>query len=142
MTILEALNAIPATSELKQRKLPFGKSKALFQLRKALENMREFYIEEERKLIQLHASKTEDGQPDVRGESIQFDTIEEKTAFLTGTSPSGTRTGSNRGLTTHGLPYGNPASRRLYWDSLRRRVLTWFTIFTTPFRFFRPRPGP
>lgn len=83
MTTLEALNAIPATSELKQRKLPFGKSKALFQLRKALENMREFYIEEERKLIQLHASKTEDGQPDVRGESIQFDTIEEKTAFLT-----------------------------------------------------------
>lgn len=83
MTILEALNAIPATSELKQLKLPLKKSKALFQLRKALENTREFYVEEEKKLIDTYAAKTEDGQPDVRGESIQFGSIEDKTAFLT-----------------------------------------------------------
>ena len=82
MTILEALNAIPATSELKQRKLPFGKSKALFQLRKALENTREFYVEEEKKLIDAYAAKTADGQPDVKGESIQFGSMEDKVAFL------------------------------------------------------------
>ena len=82
MTILEALNAIPALNELRKYKLPFAKAAGIFRLCKSLDSVREFYAEEEKKLLEQYAAKDENGNPKLLDNGqVLFDCYTDRDAY-------------------------------------------------------------
>lgn len=82
MTVLEALNAIPALKELRKYKLPFAKAAGVFRLCKSLDSVREFYAEEERKLLDQYAAKDENGVPKLTDNGqVLFDSYTDRDAY-------------------------------------------------------------
>lgn len=63
MTLQQMLNAIPALQNIVNLKLPAKQAYALFKLGKEINNQREFFAEEEKKLIEKYNGKvSEQGQ--------------------------------------------------------------------------------
>lgn len=82
MTVIEVLNAIPALKELRKYKLPFAKATGVFRLCKSLDSVREFYAEEESKLLEQYAAKDEKGNPKLTGSGqVLFDNYADRDAY-------------------------------------------------------------
>lgn len=83
MKIISILNAKePLTRLLECKYTSFKVVRDLVNLRKKLEAEVDFYIGEEKKLVDEYASKDEKGRPIViEGGRIQFDSVEEKNKF-------------------------------------------------------------
>lgn len=83
MKIISILNAKePLTRLLECKYTSFKVVRDLANLRKKLEAEVDFYIGEEKKLVDEYASKDEKGRPIViEGGKIQFDSVDEKNKF-------------------------------------------------------------
>lgn len=75
MTVQQMLNALPVLQKMMDLKLPMKKAYKIYSLAKEIEEKRQFFIEEEKKLVQAtNAEILEDG-------SIKFPTIEDQIKF-------------------------------------------------------------
>ena len=76
MTIQQILNAYPIVKKLIDFKLPIQKAYKIYFLAKQINDKRDFFINEEKKLIELYNAEV-----DQTGQ-VSFKTEEEKTNFL------------------------------------------------------------
>ena len=87
MTTFKALNALPALKELRKFRLPFAKAAGVFRVCKALDSVREFYAEEERKLLDRYAQKDENGNPRLTEKGqVLFDSYTDRDAYCSAVS--------------------------------------------------------
>ena len=76
MTIQQMLNALPIVQKIMELKLPVKKAYQAYTLAKQINEQRDFFINEEKKLIEkFNATVTETG-------SIQFSNAEDQAAFV------------------------------------------------------------
>lgn len=76
MTIMNMLNALPVVQKMAEMKLPIKSAYKVYSLAKVINEQREFFINEERKLINnFSAEILDDG-------SIKFSSAEDQAKFL------------------------------------------------------------
>lgn len=85
MKLFELLNALPSLRRLSELKFSsFKKVREIAILRKKVEEEVDFYVKEERKLIETYATKGKDGNPIILdGGRIKLDSKESKDKFET-----------------------------------------------------------
>ena len=77
MTVQKMLNSLPLVERVMELKLPIKKAYSVYSLAKQINEKRDFFINEEKKLIEkFSAEVTEDGM-------INFKTVEERIQFQT-----------------------------------------------------------
>ncbi len=83
MKIIDLLNAKGAIQSLAEKRFTsFRKVRELVDLKKAVDAEIEFYVGEERKIVEAYAKKDDKGEPIIlEGGRIQLDSIEKKNAF-------------------------------------------------------------
>lgn len=83
MKIIDLLNAKGAIQSLAEKRFTsFRKVRELVDLKKAVDAEIEFYVGEERKIVEAYAKKDDEGEPIIlEGGRIQLDSIEKKNAF-------------------------------------------------------------
>ena len=83
MKLIEILNANEALKKLANSKFnSFKKAYELSKLRKQVDEEVNFYIEEEKKIVEAYASKDENGTPIfLDGGRIKLDSVEAKNSF-------------------------------------------------------------
>ena len=83
MKLIEILNANEALKKLANSKFnSFKKAYELSKLRKQVDEEVNFYIEEEKKIVEAYASKDENGTPIfLEGGRIKLDSVEVKNSF-------------------------------------------------------------
>ena len=83
MKIINLLNAKDAIQALSEKRFTsFKKVRELVELKKTVDSEVEFYVSEERKIVDAYAHKDDNGNPIIlEGGRVQLDTIESKNAF-------------------------------------------------------------
>lgn len=72
MKLIDAVNGYLAAENLMREPCPYQTAAALVQLRGKLRDLAEYYLAEERKLIDRYAAKTEDGSVKMSGTGFAF----------------------------------------------------------------------
>ena len=83
MKLINLLNAKDAIQALAEKRFTsFKKVRELVELKKAVDSEIEFYVNEEKKIVEAYAHKDDKGNPIIlEGGRIQLDTIDKKNAF-------------------------------------------------------------
>lgn len=82
MTYESIIKVFPAIKELRKLRLPYDKTKVIYDMRKLLEPEYNFFLEEEAKLINEFSSKNENGEPRITSNGlIMFDTLKDRQRY-------------------------------------------------------------
>jgi len=76
MTVQQMLNSLPVLQRLMDLKLPIKKAHKVYSLAKVINEQREFFIKEEKKLIEKFNAEI------MEGGGIRFQNAEEQTGFI------------------------------------------------------------
>lgn len=62
MKLIEAVNAYMAAQALSREKMPYATALAVVKVKRATSDLKDFFVEEERKLVEEYAARDEDGR--------------------------------------------------------------------------------